>query len=233
LDLAILANVGHELHDPQGVPLSGIIYGGRDSDTWVPVEEAFDWVHGIITKGAVLESETTAATLGKEGVRELNPMSNLDFLSIPIGRYIADNLTFGAALASPPRIFSVNYFLRAPDGQFANHKTDKRIWLKWMELRVHGDADAIKTPTGFIPLYGDLRRLFEEILKRDYPEGDYIQQFSVRVPHHLAKIERLMEVYRTRVTDTPQQLFDVLEQQRERLQAAQAQFGDHISPDKF
>jgi len=231
VDLETLANVGRELHDPQGVILSGIIYGGRDSDTWVPVEEAFDWVHGIITKGASLESETTAATLGQEGVRQYNPMSNLDFLSIPIGRYIADNLNFGATLASPPRIFSVNYFLRQPDGQFANHKTDKRVWLKWMELRVHGDVDAIKTPTGFIPRYGDLKRLFREILKRDYPEGDYSQQFSVRVPYHLAKIERLTEIYRTRVTDTPQQLFEVLEQQRERLQAAQAQFGDHITPD--
>jgi len=233
LDLETLANVGSELHDPQGVPLSGIIYGGRDSDTWVPVEEAFDWAHGIITKGAVLESETTAATLGKEGVRVFNPMSNLDFLSIPIGRYIADNLTFGTALTSPPRIFSVNYFLRQPDGQFANQKTDKRVWLKWMELRVHGDVDAIKTPTGFIPLYEDLKRIFQEILKRDYPEADYFYQFSVRLTHHLAKVDRLTEIYRTRVTDTPQQLFEVLEQQRERLQEAQAQFGDHISPDKF
>jgi phosphoenolpyruvate carboxykinase (GTP) len=233
LDLAILANVGHELHDPQGIPLSGIIYGGRDSDTWVPVEEAFDWPHGIITKGAMLESETTAATLGKEGVREFNPMSNLDFLSIPIGRYIEDNLNFGAELTAPPRIFSVNYFLRHPDGQFANHKTDKRIWLKWMELRVHGDVDAIKTPTGFIPQYEDLKRLFQETLQRDYPARDYIQQFTIRVPHHLAKIERLTQIYRTRVTDTPPQLFDVLEQQHERLRAAQAQFGDHITPDQL
>ncbi len=233
LDLATLANVGRELHDPQGVILSGIIYGGRDSDTWVPVEEAFDWVHGIITKGASLESETTAATLGKEGVREFNPMSNLDFLSIPIGRYIEDNLNFGAGLTVSPRIFSVNYFLRKPDGTFANHKTDKRVWLKWMELRVHGDVDAIKIPTGFIPTYDDLKRLFQEILKGDYPEADYIQQFSVRVPHHLAKIERLTQIYRTTVPDTPQQFFEVLEQQRERLGAAQAQFGDHITPDKF
>ena len=57
-----------------------LVYGGRDSDTWVPVEESFDWAHGIITRGASLESETTAATLGKEGVREFNPMSNIDFL---------------------------------------------------------------------------------------------------------------------------------------------------------
>ena len=78
--------------------VGGIVYGGRDSDTCVPVEESFDWVHGIITKGAALESETTAATLGKEGVREFNPMSNLDFLSIPVGAYIQKNLDFGKGL---------------------------------------------------------------------------------------------------------------------------------------
>ena len=95
----------------------------------MPVEEAFDWAHGIITKGAGLESETTAATLGQEGVRVFNPMSNLDFLSIPIGRYIQDNLDFGESLTKQPKVFSVNYFLRDKDGKWLNHKNDKRIWL--------------------------------------------------------------------------------------------------------
>ena len=63
--LDILDNVDPKLNDPSGVIIGGIIYGGRDSDTWVPVEESFDWVHGIITKGAALESETTAAIIGK------------------------------------------------------------------------------------------------------------------------------------------------------------------------
>jgi len=83
--------------------VSGIIYGGRDSDTWVPLCEAFDWAHGIVCKGASIESETTAATLGKVGVREFNPMSNLDFLSIPIGKYIEINLEFGMKLKDPPK----------------------------------------------------------------------------------------------------------------------------------
>lgn len=163
-DLKRLKNVDPKLHDPDGVVISGIIYGGRDSDTWVPVEQSFDWVHGIITKGASLESETTAATLGKEGVRVFNPMSNLDFLSIPIGRYIEDNLNFGADLKKPPPIFSVNYFLKNSTGRFMNDKNDKMVWLKWMELRTHKEVDAIKTPTGFIPRYEDLKRLFKEVL---------------------------------------------------------------------
>jgi phosphoenolpyruvate carboxykinase (GTP) len=232
-DMRILGNVDPKLDDPKGVEVSGFIYGGRDSDTWVPVEEAFDWVHGIVTKGASLESETTAATLGKEGVRMFNPMSNLDFLSIPIGRYIEDNLTFGADLDNPPRIFSVNYFLKDSKGQFMNHKNDKRIWLKWMELRVHDDVDALQTPTGFIPRYEDLKRLFQDIFHRTYSQNDYITQFTVRVPENIAKLDRLEKIYRTRVSDTPQVVFKIFKEQRERLQDVRSKHGDYISPDKF
>lgn len=233
LELKILDTVDPRLDDPDGVVVEGIIYGGRDSDTWVPVEEAFDWVHGAITKGAALESETTAATLGKEGVRVFNPMSNLDFLSIPIGRYIENHLDFGAQLDNPPRIFSVNYFLRDSDGKFLNHKNDKSVWLKWMELRVHKEAEAITTPTGFIPRYEDLKRLFSQTLYKEYSKEDYIKQFTVRIPENLAKIDRLTDIYKTRVLDTPQIVFNVLKDQKERLEKAQSDYGDYISPDKL
>ncbi len=230
LDLELLENVDPKLSDPEGVLVGGILYGGRDSDTKVPVEESFDWVHGVVTMGAALESETTAATLGKEGVRKINPMSNLDFLSIPIGRYIESHLDFGAKLDNPPSIYSVNYFLRDAEGNFTNDKTDKAVWLKWMELRSHHEVEAIETPTGLIPKYEDLNRLFREVLSKDYPKEDYINQFSVRVTENLAKIERVQEFYKTKVADTPQILFDVLEEQRQRLIAAQEKYGDYISP---
>ena len=232
-DLGILENVDSKLHDPIGVKISGVIYGGRDSDTSVPVEEAFDWTHGIITKGAGLESEATAATLGKEGVRVFNPMSNLDFLSIPIGRYVLDNLRFGGDLSNPPRIFSVNYFLRDGNGCFMNHKNDKKIWLKWMECRVHNDVDVISTPTGLIPYYHDLKQLFKTVLGSEYSEKDYLEQFTIRIPENLSKIERLMKIYQERVLDTPQIVFDVFSEQKKRLLQAQAQFGNYIPPDAF
>lgn len=231
IDLGMLDTVDLNLHNPEGVVVSGIIYGGRDSDTWVPVEEAFDWVHGVITKGAALESETTAATLGKEGVRVFNPMSNLDFLSISIGRYIQDYLDFGAGLNDPPQIFSVNYFLKGPDGKFLNHKNDKSVWLKWMDLRVHGEVDATRTPTGFIPVYEDLKKLFTETLHKDYAREDYIKQFTIRVPESLAKIDRLSDIYKVRVPDTPEIVFEILEEQKKRLEKARSEHGDYISPD--
>lgn len=227
----ILDNVDEKLHDPHGVEVSGFIYGGRDSDTSVPVEEAFDWIHGIITKGACLESETTAAALGKEGVRVFNPMSNIDFLSIPIGRYIEDNLKFGKNLKdNAPKIFSVNYFLKDKDGNWLNHKNDKAVWLKWMELRVNDDVDAIKTPTGYIPFYEDLEKLFKKVLNKKYIKEDYIKQFTIRIPENLSKIERMREIFTKRVLDTPKILFKILDEQKERLLEYQKKYGDYISP---
>jgi len=233
LSLENLENLDKALHDPNGVVIGGMVYGGRDSDTWVPVEESFDWAHGIITKGASLESETTAATLGKAGVRKFNLMSNLDFLSVPVGQYIQNNVDFAKDLKKTPLIFSVNYFLKDKDGNFLNAKTDKKVWYKWMELRTHNDVGAIDTPTGRIPKYEDLLKLFKEVLNKDYSEEEYKKQFMVRVPENLAKIDRIKEIYETKVSDTPKMLFDVLEQQRKRLLDAQKKHGDYIAPDKL
>ncbi|MFC2024144.1 phosphoenolpyruvate carboxykinase (GTP) [Chloroflexota bacterium] len=228
--LTHLDNTDPRLHHPDGFVVSGIIYGGRDSDTWVPVEESFDWASGIIAKGASLESETTAATLGKEGVRTFNPMSNLDFVSVSIGQYVESNLEFGAGLKNPPLIFSVNYFLKGAGGDYLNGKNAKQVWLKWMELRANGEAEAIKTPTGLIPRYQDLKRLFKTALGEDYPEEDYIKQFTIRIPENLAKIDRLVKIYQTRITDTPPIVFKVLAEQWQRLVEAREKYGDYIPP---
>jgi phosphoenolpyruvate carboxykinase (GTP) len=231
VSLEHMQNIDPTLHDPKGVVVGGMVYGGRDSDTCVPVEEAFDWSHGIITKGASLESETTAATLGQEGVRKFNLMSNLDFLSIPIGKYIKANLDFGKDLRKTPRIFSVNYFLKGKDGKFLNEKTDKKVWYKWMELRINKNAEAIDTPTGRIPIYDDLKRLFKEVLNKDYSKEEYTKQFTVRIPENLAKIERIKKVYETDTIDPLPILFETLENQKKRLLEAQKKHGDYIAPD--
>jgi phosphoenolpyruvate carboxykinase (GTP) len=160
-------------------------------------------------------------------------MSNLDFLSIPIGRYIQDNLDFGAQVKNPPRVFAVNYFLRNSNGQFLNHKNDKKVWLEWMELRVNNEADAIKTPVGYIPEYADLKRLFKETFNKEYSEEDYNEQFTIRIPEYLAKVERLVEIYKTRVSDTPAIVFDTFKELKARLEEAKEKYGDYILPGKF
>jgi len=228
--LATLANLDERANDPDGVPIRAVIYGGRDSDTSVPVLQSFHWAHGVITTGAGLESETTAATIGQEGVRMFQPMSNLDFVSIPLGKYVKNHLDFGEVLTQPPLIFAVNYFLKGKDGKYLNAIPDKRVWAKWMELRVHGDAGAITTPTGHIPLCEDIQRLFREFLGKDYTEDDYVEQFMLRIPENLRKLERIEKIYRTQVSDTPELFFDVLAAQRKRLLAVQAKHGDYVSP---
>ena len=230
LNIPDLSNRDPLLDDPDGVPVGGIIYGGRDSDTLVPVEQAFNWAEGIIIKGAALESETTAATLGKEGVRTFNLMSNLDFLSIPLGRYIRNNLDFANDIDKPPLIFSVNYFLKDKDGKYLNGMADKKVWILWAELRVNSDVDAIETPTGLIPKYEDLAKLFKDHLGEEYSQADYVQQFTIRISENLAKLDRVEKIYREKVSDTPQILFDTFGEVRNRLKAAADKHGDYISP---
>ncbi len=231
--LESLKNCDPELDNPDGVEVEGVIYGARDSDTWPPVFASFDWGHGVITIAGSLESETTAATLGQEGIRKFNLMANLDFLSIPIGKYVRNHLDFPAGLRKPPVIFGVNYFLKGKNGTYLTGMHDKRVWLKWMELMVHGELEGIKTPIGLLPRYEDLRRLFREVLETDYPEANYREQFQLRLPENLAKIDRINEIFRTMVKDAPAVLFTVLEEQRRRLEAARAQHGDHVLPSAF
>jgi phosphoenolpyruvate carboxykinase (GTP) len=232
VSLDLFSNLDPVMDDAAGVRVGAIVYGGRDSDTCVPVEESLGWDHGIITFGACLESETTAATLGKEGVREFNPMSNLDFLSIPVGRYVEGNIRFGQSLEQPPRIFGVNYFLRSKEEKFLNDKTDKRVWFKWMELRIHDDVGVIETPTGRMPLYADLRRLFADVLGKGYALEDYEVQFTLRVAERLAKLDRVEHAFRG-MDHVPTRLYDIIGEQRARLLDARSRYGDYIKPSQL
>jgi phosphoenolpyruvate carboxykinase (GTP) len=228
--LASLDNLDPRFDDPRGVPVGGIIYGGRDSNTWVPVQQSFDWDHGIITMGAALESETTFATLGQAGVRTFCLMSNLDFLAIPIGKYIANNLNFARGMRQAPLVFAVNYFQRGRDGHWLTGMRDKAVWIKWMELRVHGDVEAIRGPTGWLPRYEDLQPLFKKVLKKAYTRREYVEQFTIRIRENLAKLDRIEKIYRQDVADTPPIVLEILEAQRKRLEALRQKKGHYVSP---
>ncbi len=230
--ISALENKDKLADDPKGVPLGGIIYGGRDSDTLVPVEQAFNWTEGIITKGAAIESETTAATIGQEGVRKFNMMANMDFVSIPLGQYIQNNLDFVKGIANEPLIFSVNYFLRDENGKYLNGMLDKKVWLLWAELRAHNDAKALVTPTGLIPLYEDVAKLFKNYMdagENEYTKEQYEQQFTIRIPKLFEKFDRIEQVYRG-IEDTPKLVFDTFDEVRGRLDALKAKKGEMVSP---
>lgn len=232
--LKVLKNCDSELDNPLGVGVEGIIYGCRDARAYVPVQQSFDWKHGIIAYGVSLETETTFALVEAEGKYEINLMSIQDFISIPLGKYIRNNLEFGKKLRKQPPIFGVNYFLRdRQTGKFVNDRRDKQVWIRWMELRVHNEVSAIESPTGWLPKYEDLSQLFRQVRGMEYAKEDYIKQFTISVRDNLAKIERVEGFYRDNAPDAPAELFEVLEQQRERLVTAQRKFGDHVSPESL
>ncbi|MCW4040985.1 MAG: phosphoenolpyruvate carboxykinase (GTP) [Candidatus Bathyarchaeota archaeon] len=227
LQMNNLANLDDDWDNPTGLPISGIIYGGRDSDTSVPVREAYNWVHGVCTIGATLESETTAATIGAEGIRKWNVMSNMDFLSMSVGHYIHNILNFAKDIERP-HVFGTNYFLKKA-GKYLNSKLDKAIWVKWIELRIHGEVDAIDAAIGKIPKYEDLKVLFKQVLNKEYTEQNYIDQFLIRIPNYIAKLDRMDKIYAT-VQDTPQAMKDELTAQRTRLEELRSAKGDYVSP---
>ena len=231
LRLNELNNIDSRANDPGGVPVKAIFYGGRDSDTTVPIVESLTWAHGVFL-GATVESETTAATLGARGVRKYNPMANLDFISVPLGIYIKNHLKFAKNLKVIPKIFTTNYFLKDDAGKYLNGKMDKRVWLLWAEGRVHNEFKAIKTPVGRIPKYEDLKELFVRELKKDYSEEEYIQQFSLRAVKYLEKMERMSKIFEN--IKMPAAFTEELKAQIERLREIRIKFGeDIISPFKF
>lgn len=226
-----LDNLDDRAEDPDGVPVSGFIFGGRDSDTSPPVAQSLGWSHGVLM-AASLESETTAATLGRVGERKHCPMANLDFLSISLGQYIQDYLKFGNKTSKPPLIFSINYFLKE-GGKFLNEILDKKVWLLWMEGRVHNEFNALKTPIGFIPRYQDLKRLFQEIFQKEYTQEDYEKQFTIRLGKLLEKFQRIEKIY-SGDEGIPEEFIKELETQKKRLEEARNEFSkDDVLPSEF
>jgi len=149
---------------------------------------------------------------------------------VPLGRYIQNNLDFARGAKKTPAIFSVNYFLKDKDGKYLNGILDKTVWVLWAELRVNGDVDAVKTPTGYIPKYEDVAKLFKEKLNKEYSQDAYVKEFTVRVPNLLAKIDRVEKIYREKVADTPAKVYEVFDRIRGRLNALKAEKGDFVSP---
>ncbi len=231
--LDYLANLDPAWNNKQGIPVGGIIYGGRDSDTSVPVEESLSWEDGIILKACTLESETTSATIGQEGVRAPQPMANMDFISYPVGQYVQNNLDFVKGLNKNVPIFATNYFLKTPDGKYCTHKLAKKVWLHWAEQRVHQEVEALKTPTGLIPRYDDLKKLFREIFNEDYTKQEYEYQFSFRCHAWLAKLDRATAFFRKNVPDCPEIVYQTWEKAKKRIEDAQSTKDDIILPGQY
>jgi phosphoenolpyruvate carboxykinase (GTP) len=139
--------------DPQGVPISAIVFGGRRARTAPLVLQSFDWNHGVFV-GASVASETTAAQSGAVGVVRRDPMAMLPFCGLNMGDYFGHWLRMGTQLKRPPQIFHVNWFRQDAEGKFIWPGFGENLRaLRWMIERCNGsgNGNAVESPIGMLP----------------------------------------------------------------------------------
>jgi len=205
--------ISSEFENPQGVPVSAIIFGGRRAKAAPLVYEAHNWEHGVFI-GSIMASETTAAASGAVGVVRHDPMAMLPFCGYNMADYFAHWLNIGAKLSHPPRIFNVNWFRLDNSGDFIwpGFGDNMRV-LDWILRRCEDAIDAVDSPIGFMPKAEDIN-----LEGLDFSKEKLISILDSDKSVWTEEAKEIENFYTTKFGDTlPKQLYKQLANLKERL----------------
>jgi len=208
--------IAPEWEDPQGVPISAILFGGRRATVVPLVHESLDWEHGTFL-GSIISSEKTAAAAGKVGELRRDPMAMLPFCGYNMADYWGHWLEMGARQgARLPRIYYVNWFRKNTGGDFLwpGFGDNGRV-LKWIFERVSGKIEGRATPIGTVPAPGEV-----DLSGLSIDEADVAELLDVDVEGWLAEIPLIREYYERFGEKLPAVLTAQLDALEERLRSA-------------
>lgn len=201
-----------EYDNPKGVPISGIIFGGRRESTIPLVYECKDWNSGVFT-ASTIGSETTAAAGGTVGTVRRDPMAMLPFCGYNMGDYFKHWLDMGKKVSKAPKIFMVNWFRKDENGKFMwpGFRDNSRV-IKWMIDRIDGKANAKETEVGFMPEEGAL-----DLSGLDISKETMEKLLSVNKEEWKKEIGMIEEFYAKFGDKIPQELTDQLNDLKKKL----------------
>ena len=202
-----------EFDNPEGVPISAIIFGGRRAHTTPLVYEALSWNHGVFI-GSSLSSESTAASTGKTGVLKHNPMAMMPFCGYNMGDYFSHWIKMGKMLGkNAPKIFNVNWFKTNEKGDFIwpGYGENIRV-LDWILDRCENKTQAKSTPIGYMPHEKDIN------LEKSGVRAETLSKLlEVDTNAWLNETEKIKEFYSIFKEKLPQELQDELKSLNSRL----------------
>jgi phosphoenolpyruvate carboxykinase (GTP) len=199
--LSQVPSVSFRLDQHHGVPISAVIFGGRRALLAPLVYQAFSWQHGVYV-GAAVASELTAAQYGNQGALRRDPMAMLPFCGYNMADYFAHWLRMGARMLDPPKIFHVNWFRQDAHGRYLwpGYGENLRV-IEWILARSRGEAEAVTTPIGHIPVKSSLDLTGLEISDADMKallevdrsawhedvtdQRKFFEQFGDHLPHEI------------------------------------------------